>query len=132
MTDGRAGPVETGVWVFYAVFVTLLFIEGGIVHVFGLWIGGALFLVGGVVLGLYELQSIRSEERLRDPILRLGVWMQTHWGVFGYLVNAIFTGGSPGVAVVLKKLDHPRQLSLTLLAAVLFAAVWAPLWYFVW
>ena len=50
----------------------------------------------------------------------------------GYLLNAVVTGGAPGVAVVLKKLDHPRRLSLTLLAAVLFAAVWAPLWHYVW
>lgn len=121
-----------GVWVFYIVFVVLLFVEGAIVHLLGLWFGGAVFLFGGAALGIFELHSTESDQRLRDPILRLGHWLQTRWGPLGFLLNAVITGGSPGVAVALKKSNHPRKLLLTLLAAVLFAVVWAPFWHFVW
>lgn len=127
----RRRPDE-GIWVFYLVFVILLFVEGSIVHTLGLWIGGAVFLFGGAALGLFELRSTKTNQRLRDPILRIGCRLQTNWGAAGYVLNAVITGGSPGVAVALKKLDHPRRVPLTLLAAVLFAVVWAPVWYFLW
>ena len=133
-----------GVWIFYAVFVVLLVFEGAVVAAVlaaarslhhpsaGPWAAWVLFVVGGTLLGFLELRAIRPEQRMRDPLLRACCWLQRRMGIAGYAVNAIVIGGAPGTAVALGQTGHPHRRSLTVLAAVLFASVWVPLFVTVW
>ncbi len=135
---------QAGVWVFYAMFVVLLVGEGAIVAAvlagarwidepsMGPWAAWILFTAGGSVLGMFELRSIRTDQKMRDPILRACCWLQRRFGPLGFVVNATVIGGSPGAAVALKQSGHENKTELTLLAAVLFASVWVPLFVFLW
>jgi len=78
----------------------------------------------GSALGYHELRSIQSDQKLRDPILRLCWYLQRRFGPVGFLVNAMLIGCSPGAAIALKKVNHPRRVLLTFMAAILFATVW--------
>lgn len=140
----RAERARTGVWVFYVVFFVLLAAEGAIVAgvlagarwlgapSVGPWAAWILFVLGGSALGLFELRSITTEQKMRDPILVACCWMQRRLGLLGFLVNATVIGGSPGAAVALKQTGNSRATSLTLLAALLFASVWVPCFVFLW
>lgn len=146
---GEVGAIEentsnVGVWVFYAVFVLLLAAEGAIVAGIlagarwlgvsdaGPWAAWVLFIIGGSLLGLFELRSITTEQKMRDPVLRACCWLQRRLGGLGFLINAAVIGGSPGAAVALKQTGHAHATELTLLAAALFASVWVPLFVFIW
>ena len=147
MSNQRVAPkntTETGIWVFYALFVGLHFFEGAIVGAIlhlaswlhagaaGPWAAWVAFVAGGIILGNYELHSINTDQKLKDPLLRFCVWLQRRFGPVGFLINAVVIGGSPGAAIALKKVDHPQKSQLTLLAAILFASVWVPLFVYVW
>jgi hypothetical protein len=149
VTEGTLDATVTtesnlGVWIFYVVFVGLLLGEGLIVGAvlavaraahhpaLGPWAAWVLFIGGGFFLGWIELRTVRPAQKMRDPILRACCWLQRRHGVLGYLVNAVAIGGAPGSAVALVQTEHPRRRSLTLLAAILFASVWVPLFVFVW
>jgi len=144
MTPTAKRRGQAGVWVFYAVFVILLVAEGAIVALIlagarrigepslGPWVAWVLFIAGGSLLGIFELRSITTDQKMRDPILRACCWLQRRLGPIGFVVNAAVIGGSPGAAVALKQTGHKQKTELTLLAAVLFASVWVPLFVFLW
>ncbi len=133
-----------GVWIFYAVFLVLLAFEGAVVGAVvaaarslhhpsaGPWAAWVLFVVGGTLLGFVELRAIRPQQRMRDPLLRACCWLQRRLGITGYLVNAVIIGGAPGSAVALSQTEDPHRRGLTVLASVLFASVWVPLFVMVW
>jgi hypothetical protein len=135
---------KVGVWVFYVVFVLLLVAEGAIVAAIlaaarwlglsslGPWAAWLLFIAGGSLLGLFELRSITTAQKMRDPILMACCWLQRRLGPVGYIINATVIGGSPGTAVALKQTGSYRATALTILAAVLFASVWVPLFVYLW
>jgi hypothetical protein len=91
----------------------------------------AIFIMGGSLLGLFELRSITTEQKMRDPILAACCWLQRRAGVLGFLINATVIAGSPGATIALKQTGNSHATKLTLLAAVLFASVWIPLFVFV-
>ena len=135
---------RAGVLVFYAVFLLLLVAEGAIVAAvlagtrwmgvaaLGPWASWLLFIAGGIVLGMFELRSITTDQKMKDPILRACCWLQRRFGAMGFVINAAVIGGSPGAAVALKQTGIERQTELTVFAAVLFASVWVPLFVFLW
>lgn len=143
-TDASTRRGQAGVWVFYAVFLILLVAEGAIVAAvlagarwlnqpsLGPWAAWVLFILGGSLLGLFELRSITTDQKMRDPILRACCWLQRRLGLLGFVANAAVIGGSPGAAVALKQTGHQHKTTLTLVAAVLFASVWVPLFVFLW
>lgn len=126
-----AEKTEAGTWTFYLVFGLSILFEGAIIKALGLWLGGAVLLLGGLVLGLFSLKFTNPETKARDPFFRASIWCLERSGTLGYLVMAVVLGGAPGTAVAYKKLHDPRAFQLTVLAAVLFAMFWAPLFYFV-
>jgi hypothetical protein len=143
---GKDQPTDSqlGVWVFYAVFFGLLAGEGfavglvlavtrwmGYPHV-GPWAAWILFIIGGSALAWVELRTIRPAQRMRDPVLLACCWLQRRFGVVGYLVNAGIIGGAPGAAVALSQTSHPRRVSLSVLASIVFASIWVPLFVLVW
>jgi hypothetical protein len=130
--------------IFYAAFIALLIGEGALARAItalaavvgagpeGPFIAWALFVVGGCLLGMFELRAFSTERPLRDPILRLCCSLQRRFGVAGFLVNAAVLGGAPGTAVALKKAGRPHPAAKTFLAAVVFATVWIPLYLWIW
>src|SRR5579884_2001377 len=99
MSPTRAERSEAGTWTFYAVFVLSIVFEGAIVRFFGLWWGGAVLLVGGLLLGLFSLQFTNPATKARDPFFRASVWCIEHQPLAGYLLLAVLIGGAPGTAV---------------------------------
>lgn len=122
---------EAGTWTFYVVFVLSILFEGALIKFLGFWLGGALLLFGGLALGLFSLKFTNPETKAKDPFFRASIWCLDRSGFFGYLVMAVLLGGSPGTAIAYKKLQDPRALRLTVLAAVLFAVFWTPLFFFI-
>lgn len=127
---------KKGVWGFYLMALVFLFLEGAGVHFFtpyiGFWGVLALFIFGGFLLGLWELHTIEVGEEFRDPLMRFGLWLWRENPVLGFVVHSTLTGASMGVGMILKQMDHPRKLEYTFAASVAFAAVWVPLWHYVW
>lgn len=144
ITPESATRERNGVVIFYVMFVLMLGLEGAIVHGIdagashfrtqgaGPYLAWSLFVLGGGFLGLLELHSVNSDRKLKDPILRTCCYLQSRFGPAGYLLNAMFLGGSPGVAIALKKSGSRHQLAATFLAAVLFASVWVPIYVLIW
>jgi hypothetical protein len=123
---------DYGVLTYYVTFVIFFFIEASIVHFFGFWPSMVIFIVGGAILGLVVMRMTKPEDTFRDPLLKAGVWFYEKLGYIGYVFYAVSFGAPTGIGAVMKKLDHPRKLSLTLISAVLFAVVWVPLFHYVW
>jgi hypothetical protein len=136
---------NSGVWVFYLVFFGFLvgegFLVGFIVKVIAdRWIGvqwlgpylaWVLFILGGVLLALFELSKTTEGERIRDPILRLACLLQRKARVLGFIVNSIVLGPL-AAAVALKNIGHSYQRTLIFVSAILFASFWVPLFVAVW
>lgn len=123
---------ETGVWIFYAVFVLAVLFEAGLVRFLGLWLGGIVLLIGGAGLGMLELRTTKPSDKANDPFFRAGLWLDRKNTILGYIMMAIVFGGAPGTAVLYKKKDHPDAFMLTMLAAILFAGFWAPMLHYLW
>jgi divalent metal cation (Fe/Co/Zn/Cd) transporter len=133
--SGQVADKQTsfvGVASYYVVFLVVLAGEGTIVHFVGLIYGLIIFILGGAALGVFELRSIEVGTEFRDPLLRLGLYLTRRFGMLGYYGYALTVGASMGGGAVLKSLNHSRRVSITLLTAVLFAAIWVPLFHFVW
>lgn len=126
-----ARKVEPGVWIFYAVFVLAVLFEATIVRVLGLWLGGGVLLVGGAVLGMLELYTTKPSGKANDPFFRAGLWLDRKNTILGFVMMAIFFGGAPGTAVLYKKKGHSNAFVLTMLAAILFAGFWAPVFHLI-
>lgn len=127
---------KKGVWGFYLMALIFFFCEGTIIHfltpIIGFWGVLAAFIVGGFLLGLWELRVIEVGEEFRDPLMRFGLWLWRENPPLGFLVHSTLTGASMGVGMVLKQMDHPQRLQYTFAAAVAFAFVWVPVWHLVW
>lgn len=142
MNSGRRERI--GVAMFYVMFFALLAAEGAIVggvekvsatagaSAAGPWIAWLLFVIGGAALGAYELHVVTSPRRLRDPILRLCCHLQSRYGLRGFVVNAAVLGGAPGTAIALRKVNATRPGLRMVIAAVIFASVWVPIYDLFW
>lgn len=125
----KAEKKEVGTWLFYVVWVIMLVVEGAIVKFFGFWLSGALFLVGGPVLGLISLKTTDPTDKPRDPFIKAALWLVGFNAVLGYVVGSL-VAGPMGMGVTYRKLNDPSAVLLTVLSGVWFALFWVPVFYF--
>lgn len=122
---------DLGAWSFYLVFMLSLLFEGSIVHVLGLRWGMIALWAGGACLGFFALAFTDPAKKAPDPFFKASIWLLSRWPRAGY-IPMVLMAGSPGTAVAYKKLKHRHAKTLTCLASLIFAAVWAPIFYYIW
>lgn len=125
----KAEKKEVGTWLFYLVWVIMLIIEGAIVKFLGLWLSGALFLVGGPVLGLISYRTTDPTDDPRDPFIRAARWLVVQSKAIGFIVGSL-VAGPMGMGVTYRKMQFRNGVLLTVFSGIWFALFWVPAFYF--
>lgn len=140
-TSGRSMARKNGgVIIFYVSFVVVTLLETvinrGLLFV-AIWLhlnpvafSWVMFIIGGSLLGFITMRLTPVAE-LRDPFIRAArwLWRKLWWG--GFILAAVIVAGM-GIAIIAKAEDRPHRLRLTIMAAVVFATFWVPIYTWAW
>ena len=106
--------------VYYAGWLSMLFIEAVLWSALGIIVGTAGFILGGSIWGWWQAAQTTPGERLRGPILRITRRLLDS-GNRAAFVGAVLLGGPPGVAAAAASSGRVDTRTLAFVASVLYA-----------